>query len=200
MGLESQYIKGSSIHPFNRLVRFTLYYSIENLKMTEDSWSSLKNTKFYNTFLYWLSSILFPPVFHTYSFPKETTFSKLSSKALISGEIQDKRIAIKSSPRKQFLRISFWNWICFLSDSNSNPTGSVKWTGDNPPVYSIFRCRKILISVPAMRSSFLFLLITHSDCTLLLSSCINFLYTKLDLKPRLKQYVSHTTWNLCTGD
>ena len=61
MGLESQYIKGSSIHPFNRLVRFTLYYSIENLKMTEDSWSSLKNTKFYNTLLYWLSLYFIAP-------------------------------------------------------------------------------------------------------------------------------------------
>ena len=61
MGLESQYIKGSSIHPVNRLVRFTLYYSVENPKMTEDSWSSLKNTKFYNTRLCWLSLYFIPP-------------------------------------------------------------------------------------------------------------------------------------------
>ena len=59
--LESQYIKGSSIHPFNRLVRFTLYYSVENPKTTEDSWSSLKYTKFYNTRLYWLSLYFIPP-------------------------------------------------------------------------------------------------------------------------------------------
>ena len=61
MGLESQYIKGPSIHPFNRLVRFTLYYPVENPKMTEDSWFSLKNTKFYNTPLCWLSLYFIPP-------------------------------------------------------------------------------------------------------------------------------------------
>lgn len=164
--------------------------------MTEDSWSSLKYTKFYNTACIGFFPLFYSPVSHTYSFPKETRFSKLSSKALLLGEIQDKRVAIRSSPSNSW-------WSGFGTESASCRTAIITplavlsglviilWYGV-PSDAVRFWCQSQLWEVPS------FSYFTHSDCILLLlSSWDNFLYTKLDLKPRLKQYASHTTWHLC---
>lgn len=126
----------------------------------------------------------------------KTRFSKLSSKALLLGKFRIRELlseVVQESPIPDDQGFGTESASCRTAIITPLAVLSglviILW-------YGVPSDAVRLMSVPAMKvPSFSYF--THSDCILLLSSWVNFLYTKLDLKPRLKQYANHTMTPLC---